>query len=145
VQYVPKYAWHIDPFGMSASFAAAWAQMNYSGWLFNRIDTRLKDLWHGDIPGHTQQPHLQFNWAAPTTRSGSCNGGGSSGNGGGDGPGAGAGGAAAAVADAAAAAAGPGAFSVFAHVLDTHYGAPEINYQNNTYHFDWEVFGGASS
>lgn len=65
-EYVPQYAWHIDPFGISATYAAAWAQMNYSAWVFNRIDTRLKDLWHGDIPNNTQAPHLQFRWTVPT-------------------------------------------------------------------------------
>ena len=30
-------------------------QMNMSGWVFNRIDTRLKDLWHNET-------HLQFQW-----------------------------------------------------------------------------------
>lgn len=29
--------------------------------------------------------------------------------------------------------------SVFAHVLDTHYGAPNINYKGKSYSFDWEV------
>ena len=29
--------------------------MNFSGFLFNRIDTRLKDTWH-------DEKHLQFKW-----------------------------------------------------------------------------------
>jgi len=37
---VPKYAWHIDPFGLSASYAMMFGQMNFTGWLFNRVDTR---------------------------------------------------------------------------------------------------------
>jgi hypothetical protein len=52
---VPKYAWHIDPFGLSASYAMMWGGMNYTGWLLNRVDTRLKDLWHN-------QTRLQFQW-----------------------------------------------------------------------------------
>ena len=28
---------------------------------------------------------------------------------------------------------------MFAHVLDTHYGAPNINYKGKSYSFDWEV------
>jgi hypothetical protein len=51
----PKYAWHIDPFGLSASYALWFKDMNMTAWLFNRVDTRLKDLWHN-------QTRLQFNW-----------------------------------------------------------------------------------
>ena len=47
-EYLPKYAWHIDPFGLSSSYSAFFEAMNYSAWIFNRIDTRLKDLWHND-------------------------------------------------------------------------------------------------
>ena len=92
----PKYAWHIDPFGLSSSYALWFKQMNYSGWVFNRVDTRLKDLWHNDT-------HLQFQWKP-------------AGSGANDG--------------------------IFAHVLDTHYGAPELTYKGFHFHFEWEVFGG---
>lgn len=92
----PKYAWHIDPFGLSASYALWFSKMNFTAWLFNRVDTRLKDLWHNES-------HLQFNWKP---------------DGAGDNKG------------------------IFAHVLDTHYGAPEITYQGFHFHFEWEVFGG---
>lgn len=95
-QYVPKYAWHIDPFGLSASYALWFRRMNYSAWLFNRVDTRLKDLWHN-------QTRLQFSW------------------------------------EPSGAGSNPG---IFAHVLDTHYGSPNIKYKDVTYSFDWEVFGG---
>eukprot|EP00937_MAST-01D_sp_MAST-1D-sp2_P006380 g6380.t1 len=95
-QYVPKIAWHIDPFGESSSYALWWKAMNFSTWVFNRIDTRLKDLWHNDT-------RLQFRWQP-------------------DGAGTNEG--------------------IFSHVLDTHYGAPEVNYQGQNYHFDYEVFGG---
>ena len=94
----PKYAWHIDPFGESSSYALWFRAMNISTWVFNRIDTRLKDLWHNST-------HLQFFWEP----------------------------------DNAGRDANPG---VFAHVLDTHYGAPEISYKNIHYHFDYEYFGG---
>ena len=70
--------------------------MNLSAWVFNRVDTRQKDLWHN-------QTRLEFLWQP-------------------DGAGA-----------------NPG---IFAHVLDTHYGAPEITFKGTHYHFDWEVFGG---
>jgi hypothetical protein len=33
---------------------------------------------------------------------------------------------------------------IFSHVLDTHYGSPEINYKGTNFHFDWEVFGECS-
>ena len=92
-----RTAWHIDPFGLSASYASLFGAMNYTSWVFNRVDTRLKDLWHNDT-------HLQFHWrprGAP-----------------------------------------PSSPGIFAHVLDTHYGAPEINYKGQSYHFDYEVFGG---
>ena len=92
----PKYAWHIDPFGLSASYALWFSKMNLTAWLFNRVDTRLKDLWHNET-------HLQFNWQP---------------DGAGDNKG------------------------IFAHVLDTHYGAPEITYKGVHFHFEWEVFGG---
>ena len=98
---IPRYAWHIDPFGESSSYALAFAAMNYSAWVFNRIDTRLKDIWHN-------QSRLQFHWEPDN-------------------------------ANAAGASANPG---IFAHVLDTHYGAPEITYKNTHYHFDFEYFGG---
>ena len=94
--YVPKNAWHIDPFGLSSSYALAWGAMNYSSWTVNRVDTRQKDLWHNES-------RLQFHWTP---------------EGAGRNPG------------------------VFTHVLDTHYGAPEITYKGTHYHFDWEVFGG---
>lgn len=87
-----KYGWHIDPFGLSASYALWWKEMNYSAWLINRVDTRLKDLWHNDT-------HLQFHWNPA---------------GAGDNDG------------------------IFAHVLDTHYGAPELTYKGFHYHWDWE-------
>ena len=29
--------------------------MNFSAWVFNRVDTRLKDLWHNET-------RLQFHW-----------------------------------------------------------------------------------
>lgn len=67
-----------------------------TAWLFNRVDTRLKDLWHNDT-------RLQFNWEPA---------------GAGDNEG------------------------VFGHVLDTHYGAPEITYKNTHFHYDFEYFGG---
>ena len=35
-----------------------------------------------------------------------------------------------------------GTDGVFSHVLDTHYGAPEITYKGTHYHFDFEDFGG---
>ena len=63
--------------------------------MFNRVDTRLKDLWHNES-------HLQFRWIP----------------------------------------ANAGTDGVFSHVLDTHYGAPEITYQGTHYHFDFEDFGG---
>lgn len=69
--------------------------MGYSGWVFNRIDTRLKDLWHSET-------HLQFMWKPE----------------------------------------GSPAEPLFSHVLDTHYGAPELTYNGKDYHFDFEVFGG---
>ena len=50
-----KVAWHIDPFGLSASYASIWGAMNYTAWVFNRVDTRLKDLWHNET-------RLQFDW-----------------------------------------------------------------------------------
>lgn len=93
----PRYAWHIDPFGLSASYAIWWKAMNYSAWLFNRVDTRLKDLWH------TAPHHLQFHWTP---------------EGAGTNPG------------------------IFSHVLDTHYGAPELTYRGFHYHFEFEAFGG---
>ena len=93
---VPKIAWHIDPFGESSSYALWFKAMNFSTWVFNRIDTRLKDLWHNDT-------RLQFQWQP-------------------DGAGTNDG--------------------IFSHVLDTHYGAPEIQYKGIPYHFDYEVFGG---
>lgn len=72
-----------------------WGAMNYTGWLFNRIDTRLKDLWHN-------QTRLQFQWQ-PHGQSANTTG-------------------------------------VFAHVLDTHYGAPSIVYKNRSFTFDFEDF-----
>eukprot|EP00035_Acanthoeca_spectabilis_P014256 m.271234 g.271234 ORF g.271234 m.271234 type:complete len:1102 (+) comp16089_c0_seq11:51-3356(+) len=92
---IPKYAWHIDPFGLSASYANWFKEMGYSGWVFNRIDTRLKDLWHNET-------HLEFMWKPE----------------------------------------GSPSEPLFAHVLDTHYGAPELTYNGEDYHFDFEVFGG---
>jgi hypothetical protein len=54
-------------------------------WIFNRVDTRLKDLWHNES-------RLQFNW------------------------------------NPSGAGANEG---IFSHVLDTHYGAPEITCVRN--------------
>ena len=68
---------------------------NFTGWLFNRVDTRLKDLWHNDS-------HLQFHWTPDGARTNE---------------------------------------GIFSHVLDTHYGAPELTYKGFHYHFEWEVFG----
>jgi alpha-mannosidase len=31
---------------------------------------------------------------------------------------------------------------IFSHVLDTHYGAPELTYRGFHYHFEFEAFGG---
>lgn len=98
-EFTPRYAWHIDPFGLSASYSVWFKSMNFSGWIFNRIDTRLKDLWHNETK-------LQFHWNPTTDNAGTSL---------------------------------PGTFS---HVLDTHYGAPSIQYKGTNYHFDWEVFGG---
>ena len=64
--------------------------------MFNRVDTRLKDLWHNET-------HLQFKWKPANAGLNE---------------------------------------GLFAHVLDTHYGSPEITYKNQNYHFDFEVFSG---
>lgn len=91
---LPKNAWHIDPFGLSASYASWFAEMNYTSWFFNRVTTPLKDVMHNET-------RLQFKWKPKGSPA-----------------------------------------SIFAHVLDTHYGSPVIKYKNTTWNFDFEVFGG---
>lgn len=95
VNVFPKNAWHIDPFGMSASYSTWFESMNYTSWVMNRIDTRLKDLWRNETM-------LQFLWRPKNS----------------------------------------GANGLFTHVLDTHYGSPDIVYKGNYFHFDFEYFGG---
>ena len=83
-EYLPKFAWHIDPFGLSSSYSSFFKSMNFSAWVFNRVDTRLKDLWHNET-------RLQFHWEFDSS--------------GADIPG------------------------IFSHILDTHYGAPSLEYK----------------
>ena len=41
--------------GLSSSYAAAFGAANFTAWVVNRVDTRLKDLWHNSS-------HLQMHW-----------------------------------------------------------------------------------
>lgn len=42
--YVPKVAWHIDPFGHQASSASMFSRMGFQSFFFARIDYQDKDL-----------------------------------------------------------------------------------------------------
>eukprot|EP00735_Rhodelphis_limneticus_P005083 TRINITY_DN1678_c0_g1::TRINITY_DN1678_c0_g1_i1::g.17727::m.17727 TRINITY_DN1678_c0_g1::TRINITY_DN1678_c0_g1_i1::g.17727 ORF type:complete len:991 (-),score=264.01,sp/P34098/MANA_DICDI/29.95/6e-112,Glyco_hydro_38/PF01074.17/3.4e-76,Glyco_hydro_38C/PF07748.8/1e-27,Alpha-mann_mid/PF09261.6/2.7e-16 TRINITY_DN1678_c0_g1_i1:104-2710(-) len=42
-QYLPKYGWAIDPFGLSSGVARAWAEFGFKGHVINRVDYRLKE------------------------------------------------------------------------------------------------------
>lgn len=52
---VPRFGWHIDPFGAAASTPLLMQALGYDGFVINRIDYRLKEAWK------TAQ-HLQFHW-----------------------------------------------------------------------------------
>jgi hypothetical protein len=52
---VPRVSEQIDPFGLSASVAALYAQAGFEMHVINRIDYRLKDAWKN-------AQHLEFNW-----------------------------------------------------------------------------------
>eukprot|EP01029_Cantina_marsupialis_P004937 TRINITY_DN1524_c1_g1_i3.p1 TRINITY_DN1524_c1_g1~~TRINITY_DN1524_c1_g1_i3.p1 ORF type:complete len:757 (+),score=161.47 TRINITY_DN1524_c1_g1_i3:79-2349(+) len=59
--YRPKYAWSIDPFGHSASFATAFADMGYEAFVINRMDYRVKQNW-------MQNGKMEFIWRGQHSR-----------------------------------------------------------------------------
>jgi len=52
---LPKYGWHIDPFGLSSYLPTLFSKMGFNGHVINRIHYTLKDSWK------TSQ-HLEFVW-----------------------------------------------------------------------------------
>jgi len=52
---VPRYGWHIDPFGLSSYLATLYAKMGFNAHIINRIHYQLKDDWKAER-------HLEFVW-----------------------------------------------------------------------------------
>lgn len=58
VAAVPRYAWHIDPFGATGANAAFSARMGFSAFVVNRIPDDIKSRWARDRS-------LDFVWKTP--------------------------------------------------------------------------------